>query len=57
MLRHKLRIVHPGDPLLCVCEACSVSFKSSAPQPEEAEREVKAQFDAHECKPEEHSSE
>jgi hypothetical protein len=55
MLMRKLRVVNSGDPLFSVCEACSASFKSSAPQPEEAEREVKAQFDAHECKPQERS--
>ena len=51
-LRRKLRIVNPGDPLFCVCEACSGSFKSTSPESEQAEQEVKAQFDAHECKTE-----
>jgi hypothetical protein len=50
MLKRKLRVVHSDNPLLCICEACSASFKSTSRDYEEAEREVKAQFDAHECK-------
>ena len=33
----------------------SAQLKSSAQQPEQSEREIKAQFDAHECKPQESS--
>jgi ribosome-binding protein aMBF1 (putative translation factor) len=50
MAKRKLRVVNSDNSLLCVCEACSESFNSSSRDYEQAEREVKAQFDAHECK-------
>jgi ribosome-binding protein aMBF1 (putative translation factor) len=50
MAKRKLRVVNSDNSLMCVCEACSASFKSSSRDYEQAEREVKAQFDAHECK-------
>jgi hypothetical protein len=50
MPKRKLRVVNSDNQLFCVCEACSASFKSSSPDYEQAEREVKGQFDAHECK-------
>ncbi|PYX53819.1 MAG: hypothetical protein DMG76_24040 [Acidobacteria bacterium] len=43
MPKRNLRIVNPGDPLFCVCEACSASFKSTSPESARAEQEVKAQ--------------
>jgi hypothetical protein len=49
MPKRKLRVVNSDSQLLCVCEACSASFKSSARDYEQAEREVEAQFDAHDC--------
>ena len=55
MPKRKLRVVNSDNQLFCVCEACSASFKSTSRDYEQAEREVKAQFDAHECKDEEHS--
>ena len=48
--KRKLRVVNSDSQLFCVCEAGSASFKSSSRDYEQAEREVKAQFDAHECK-------
>jgi hypothetical protein len=50
MAKRKLRVVNSDNSLLCVCEACSASFISSSRDYEQAEREVKTQFDAHECK-------
>ena len=50
MPKRSLRIVNSSDPLFAVCEACNATFKSFAFRSEEAEREVKKQFDAHECK-------
>jgi hypothetical protein len=55
MLTRKLQVLNPGNPLFCVCEVCSAPFISPAQQPEEAEREVEAKFDAHECSPDEDS--
>jgi hypothetical protein len=42
--------VNSSDPLFAICEACNATFTSFAFRSEEAEREVKHQFDAHECK-------
>ena len=50
MPKRSLRIVNSSDPVFAVCEACNATFKSFAFRSEEAEREVKNQFDAHECK-------
>lgn len=46
----KLRIVKPPLPAIGICEACNSQFKSSKRSQEEAENEIKAAFDAHECK-------
>jgi hypothetical protein len=46
----KLRIVKPPLPALGVCECCKAQFKSSKRSQDEAENEIKAAFDAHECK-------
>ena len=50
MPKRSLRIVNSGDPLFAICEACNKTFTSFAFRSEEAEREVKHQFDAHQCK-------
>jgi hypothetical protein len=50
MHARKLRIVKPPLPAIGICEACNSQFKSSKRSPEEAESEIKAAFDAHECK-------
>ena len=50
MPKCELRVVNSDSQLFCICEACSAPFKSSARDYEQAEREVKVQFDAHECK-------
>ena len=46
--------MNSSDPLFAICEACNQTFTSFAFRSEEAEREVKHQFDAHECKRSEH---
>jgi hypothetical protein len=46
--------VNSSDPLFAICEACTATFTSFAFRSEEAEREVKRQFDAHECNRGEH---
>ena len=48
--KRSLRIVNSSDPLFAICEACNATFTSFAFRSEEAEREVKHRFDAHECK-------
>ena len=50
MPKRNLRIVNSSDPLFAICEACNTTFTSFAFRSEEAEREVKHQFDAHQCK-------
>ena len=54
MPKRSLRIVNSSDPLFAICEACNATFTSFAFRSEEAEREVKHRFDAHECKRGEH---
>jgi hypothetical protein len=49
MPKRNLRIVTQGIPIIGICEACNTQFKSF--DVDEAERVVKAQFDAHECEP------
>lgn len=49
MPKRNLRIVTQDVPIIGICEACNTQFKSL--DVNEAERVVKAQFDAHECKP------
>ena len=48
MPKRNLRIVTQDVPIIGICEACNTQFKSF--NFDEAERVVKAQFDAHECK-------
>ncbi len=47
MPKRNLRIVTQDVPVVGICEACNTQFKSF--NVDEAERVVKAQFDAHEC--------
>jgi hypothetical protein len=49
----KLRIVKPPLPAIGVCEACNSQFKSNKRSPDEVEIEIRAAFDAHECRPKE----
>jgi hypothetical protein len=49
MPKRNLRIVSQDVPIVGICEACNTQFKSF--NVDGAERVVKAQFDAHECKP------
>jgi hypothetical protein len=46
----KLRIVKPPLPPIGICEACNSRFTSSKRSQYEAEKEIKGEFDAHECK-------
>jgi hypothetical protein len=48
MPKRILRIVTQDVPIIGICEACNTQFKSF--DVDGAERVVKAQFDAHECK-------
>jgi hypothetical protein len=51
MQKRKLRIVKPPLPAIGVCERCNSQFKSSQTSQDDAEKEINAAFDAHECKP------
>ena len=50
MFLRKLRIVKPPLPAIGICEACNLQFTSNERSQEDAEREIKAAFDAHECR-------
>jgi len=51
MLRHNLRIVKRTPIALGICERCNSQFKSNQPAEDDMEAEIRAQFDAHKCKP------
>jgi len=51
MQKRKLRIVKPPLPAIGICERCYSQFKSSKVSEHDAEYEIKAAFDSHECKP------
>jgi hypothetical protein len=51
----KLRIVKPPLPSIGVCEGCNSQFKSDKRSEDEAEIEIRAAFDAHDCNPRESS--
>lgn len=44
-----MRIVKPPLPAIGICEAGNSQFKSSKFLQDEAENEIKAAFDAHDC--------
>lgn len=50
MHARKLRIVKPPLPAIGICEACNSQFKSSKSSQDEAESEIKAAFEAHDCR-------
>ncbi len=49
MTARRLHVVHESQPLLAVCERCNARFKSGLPGAEDAEKEVRAAFEAHHC--------
>jgi hypothetical protein len=49
MPKRTLHVVTSGNPLLAVCEQCNARFKSFAPSADQAEKEVRAQFEEHDC--------
>ena len=51
MSNRNLRIVKRTPIAIGVCERCNSQFKSSEPVEDDAEAELRAQFDAHKCKP------
>jgi hypothetical protein len=57
MLERKLTIVKRTPIALGFCEACKKEFNSLQRNEDEAERELKALFDAHKCKPEDATKE
>jgi hypothetical protein len=51
MQKRNLRIVNAENPMFAVCERCGARFSSSLGS-EQAEQEIKFQFDSHKCEPE-----
>ena len=50
MQKRKLRIIKPPLPPIGICEQCNLRFSSSRIPEHEADAEIRAAFDAHECK-------
>jgi hypothetical protein len=50
MPKRTLRIVNAENPMFAVCECCGARFSSSVGS-EQAEQEIKFQFDSHTCEP------
>jgi hypothetical protein len=50
-MRRKLRIIKRVPPIVGLCEACDVQFKSIYTEPATAQVDIKASFAAHDCKP------
>jgi hypothetical protein len=46
----KLRIIKPPLPAMGICEHCNCRLRSSKTSQDEADAEIRAAFDAHECK-------
>lgn len=42
-------IINSSNPLIAVCDRCKTSFHSFASDAVGAAKEVKAEFDAHDC--------
>jgi hypothetical protein len=55
MAKRKLRLVKRVPPIIGICEACNIQFKSIHIDPAAAEADIKAGFEAHKCKPEDAS--
>jgi hypothetical protein len=50
MAQRTFRLVRVGYPLAAECEACGKNFVSRADDPAQAEKEIRAAFEAHKCK-------
>jgi hypothetical protein len=50
MQKRKLRIIKPPLPAIGICEHCNRRFRSSKTSQDEADAEIRAASDAHECK-------
>jgi hypothetical protein len=51
MPTRNLRIVKTTPKAIGICEYCNAQFTSSQPLEDDAEAEMRAQFDVHKCKP------
>jgi hypothetical protein len=49
MPKRSLHFVKGSNPLFAVCERCNARFTSFASSADEAEKQVKAAFEEHEC--------
>ena len=50
MLKRTLKIVKHTPIAIAICESCRLEFKSHQPVEDDAEAEMKAAFEAHECR-------
>jgi len=50
-MRRKLRMLKRVPPIIGICQACNVQFKSIYTEPATAQLDIKASFAAHDCKP------
>jgi len=55
MPARNLRVVKRTPIAIGICDNCNFQFKSSQPTEDDAEAEMRAQFDAHKCKREDAS--
>ncbi len=56
MVKRSLRLVRINFPLTGICESCEKSFMSRDEDMAQADKEIKAAFDAHKCEREDAST-
>lgn len=49
MTKRNLHIVNVCNPVFAICERCNARFASFAHDTQQADQEVRAAFDQHEC--------
>lgn len=49
MSKRNLHIVNLSNPLFAICERCNARFSSFVPDAQQADQEVRAAFNQHEC--------
>jgi hypothetical protein len=55
MAKRQLRLVKRVPPIIGICEACNIQFKSVYTDPAAAEADINTGFAAHKCNPEDAS--
>ncbi len=51
MTSRTFRLVRTSYPLTAICESCTKTFLSRTEESGQAEKEIRAAFDAHKCDP------